>query len=440
MAERKGWVQDKVHDLLFGRDAASESVPRVAVDSGGDGDGHDADPVDFETRLERFFDSVDDGNRRISAGKLQIVDLRGVRASLGERWDRGRDIVHSVATSVIRRRLGPADVMARHSEDSYIVLFAQLAEDEARLKAKVMADEIGARLLGELDGPDAIDVRSVVAHVDGTIAFQELDGPALIERLMADAEARFAALSAPGGDAADDEPLDTRCDAVFSPCWFVPKRVVSASLCELTLLANDGAASRVPESAGHEALAHFALRKSVDRLSEVLDAGGVEIVLTPVHYATVANEHALHRFVETASKVPEPCRKLLCFEVVGVRHELAPAKFNAALATIGRHGRAVMCRVALDFAGARLLDRAAVHAIGVHLHNRTGADERLLDRLTAFARHAATHGLAAYCFGLGDRAQVLGAIEAGFTYIHGSPIRGERGGLARFDLGDLAAS
>lgn len=458
MALLKGWMRRKMYDLLIGDDAgpvvqvhetqapgaAENAAPRGAEPvAPADGAGDTDELAELEARMGRFFQSVDQGNRQLSAGKLQIVDLAGLRDQLGGYWEKGGELVHQLATGVIKRHLDPADVMSRHRDDSYILLFARLSEDEAKIKAKLIADEIEERLLGASSGKHAIKVKSVVAHVDGTVGFAELDGEALIERLMTEAEEQFAQFdeSLNGSREADAaELLEQRYAAVFSPVWYVPKHVVSSDLCEIETRDGGSILDRIPDAATREAIDHFALRHSVTRLVDTLTRGEMEVVIVPVHYATLMDDHSRGRYLEAMSKVPADCRRLICHEVLKVPNEIAPARFNSVMATLKRYTRSIMCRVALDFRGFRLIDPPAVHALGVHLHRYRGKESGLIPRLQSFARDAEARGFKPSVFGLRTRSQAVAALGAGFVYVHGDPVKAESGGISSFALADLYTS
>ncbi len=454
MAKLKGWMRRKMHDLLFGDEAgpaAHVHETAAPLPRGGPGAVASAlaappadaeESADLEARLSRFFESVESGNRKLSAGKLQIVDLAGLREQLGGRWAEGGELVHQLAYGVIKRHLGPADVVSRHRDDSYIVLFAQLTEDEAKIKAKIIADEIEERLLGASQGRQAIKVKSVVAHVDGTVSFAELDGEALIERLMAEAEEQFARLNAePDGDGEDATAwVERRYAAVFSPMWYVPKRVVSSDVCRIEPREDAPLLNRVPDAATREAIDHYAMHRCVARLVDTLANGKVEVVILPVHYATLMDDHSRQRYLEAMSKAPEDVRRLLCHEVLSVPNELAPTRFNSVMDTLRRFSRSITCRVRLDFGAFRLIDPPTVHAIGINLHQYSGNETELLPRLQRFARDAEARGFKPYVLGLRTRSQAMGALAAGFVYMHGDPVKAETGGISSFDLTDLYGS
>lgn len=446
MAHVKGWMRKKMVDLLFGDEASPAGHAPVENREATGGSPAVPSPTrdeaaDVESQLSRFFDSIDQGNRKISAGRLQMVDLAGLREHLGGQWEKGGEMIHQMAAGVIKRHLGRADVMSRHKDDSYIVLFAELSEEEAQIKAKFIADEIEERLLGASSGEHAIKVKSVVAHVDGSVAFKELDGDALIERLMAEAEEQFAKHSAQlEGEQHAASSLDDRYEVRFSPIWYVPKQVVSAHLCRIETRDGADAMAKIPDAKTREGIDHFALQHGVERLVDQLSKGQVEVVMVPVHYETLMDDHGLRRYIEAMSKVPEQCRHLICHQIQRVPNELAPARFNSVMSTLKQYSRAIICLVALDVHSPRLIEPTAVHSIAVDLRSFTGQEAKLMVRLQSLAAEVERRRFKSGVFGLRTRSQVMGALAAGFTYIHGTPIRAEHGGLAAFGLADLYAS
>src|SRR5215831_6586171 len=69
------------------------------------------------------------------AGKMQFVDLEAIKAELGERWQTIADKVREVTQRTIERRLAPGDAFVAYDDDTYLLLFANLTEAQARIKS-----------------------------------------------------------------------------------------------------------------------------------------------------------------------------------------------------------------------------------------------------------------------------------------------------------------
>src|SRR5215831_21375969 len=69
------------------------------------------------------------------AGRMQFVDLEAIKAELGERWQTIADKVREVTQRTIERRLAPGDAFVAYDDDTYLLLFANLTEAQARIKS-----------------------------------------------------------------------------------------------------------------------------------------------------------------------------------------------------------------------------------------------------------------------------------------------------------------
>jgi hypothetical protein len=133
----------------------------------------------------------------LMATKLHIVTLRSFRVMVGEEWPRLVERVGMIVDGVMRRYLGPKGLYSRYGEDTFILGFTTLSEEEGRRQAVLVVNELMQRLIGErfvgaqicLAEADAKDI----LDADG-----QLDPDAMETRI---AEAEPVAEAAPAGDA-----------------------------------------------------------------------------------------------------------------------------------------------------------------------------------------------------------------------------------------------
>jgi hypothetical protein len=147
------------------------------------------------------------------AGKLQFVDLDAIKAELGERWQIIADKVREVTQRTIERRLAPGDAYVAYDDDSYLLLFANLTEAQARIKATAIAMEIRQRMTGDFNLVDRYWVRTFVADLADARADGAPELAALDRRLGATRELAHGRNSA----------------AADAPLWDRPPRVVPPS-------------------------------------------------------------------------------------------------------------------------------------------------------------------------------------------------------------------
>lgn len=124
----------------------------------------------FEIELQGLID----GHGTVLAGKMQFVDLSGTKKKYPKQWEQMSDPLHALASSVIGRSIDAEDVYTRLG-DSHVIVFAKLAQEDAKKRCVAMTAEI-SELLGE-QGVDSsmIAAKSVVGEVDGRAALEELD-------------------------------------------------------------------------------------------------------------------------------------------------------------------------------------------------------------------------------------------------------------------------
>jgi PAS domain S-box-containing protein len=109
---------------------------------------------------------AEDTNTNVeSAGRIKLVGLEEVRTVLGDRWPAAAARAMATAEAVIRRRCGPGDSFSRIDDTSFLMCFSELNEQEASLRAALIAREVRERLIGQGDDPEAAQVRSVAAAV-----------------------------------------------------------------------------------------------------------------------------------------------------------------------------------------------------------------------------------------------------------------------------------
>src|ERR1700743_813718 len=100
---------------------------------------------------------------RTAAGKLDLLDLTGIKSRMGERWEKTSDLVERFFDGAIRRNLGPGDTFIRLDELSYILLLRDLSPEEAKIKCCTICEELSERLFG--DQVHSASLRTLVASL-----------------------------------------------------------------------------------------------------------------------------------------------------------------------------------------------------------------------------------------------------------------------------------
>jgi len=84
-----------------------------------------------------------------ASGRVQILTVAHLRASLGDGWQRYKSRVILIAETTIGRMIGKGNTFIAQDEDSWLLLMPALSEREAELKADDIARVLGEKLVGE---------------------------------------------------------------------------------------------------------------------------------------------------------------------------------------------------------------------------------------------------------------------------------------------------
>jgi hypothetical protein len=89
-----------------------------------------------------------------ASGRVQLLSLATFRAEIGELWDQYKDRILLIAETTIARRIGRGNTFIVQDEDSWLLLFPGLDEQEAQVRADAIAAVIGEKLVGARFAPE----------------------------------------------------------------------------------------------------------------------------------------------------------------------------------------------------------------------------------------------------------------------------------------------
>ncbi len=194
-------------------------------------------PLDQPSEFQHALRERADGNdcATLIAGHVQLVGLGEVRSAFGANWPQVAERSHAIASQVIREHLTADDVYAPANDDSYVLCFGTLGEDEAARQANLIAQDVRLALLAEFGDPALGKIAAHTAKVE--VQTHEIDGgaQALVELVAArlskarqtlETQARIAVRNAVQDDVVEFHRVVT-ADLQQSPLWVVqlPDRV-----------------------------------------------------------------------------------------------------------------------------------------------------------------------------------------------------------------------
>jgi hypothetical protein len=404
----------------------------------------------------------------IHGARLSLVGLGELRTHLGDRWPELSERVHSLAQVVIARHLTPGDVFDAHGDDGYVVLFSQLSKIEADFKCRVIAKEIGAKLLGsDWDRLAAVEGVSIelarqsveTGDFDQALSSAIASGAPMPREVPGHAPPMrpIAAPAAPlsSGEAAmiaiekqprADEtgkivtekppapaPATSEQRGIYEPIWDfrvqallhfrLGQRAIGDALSDIAAAEQDFAS----------------LSKVLLDLDQLARLGRRLPVVCPIHAGTLNHKAWRDQLVRILQSSTPPLIKRVTLEVMVARTADSgwPGRLDAVCKDIPAR---CVARVGPDadltgFARAR-----SIAQVNLELPANFSAGKASIARLEVFARQADAARLACGVLGLRTRALTLAASAAGFNQLSGPAVHRPvpaLGHAVQFDLSSL---
>jgi GGDEF domain-containing protein len=149
--------------------------------------------ADIEAKIGAILAHRPDDTKLVG-GKINLLNLEEIKRRLGPKWPRHEEQVHQFVARTLERRLTDKDFFTRSDQDTYLILFHDVSEAEAKLKCALLGKEISDHFFGELanESGEGLQVETVFASVDGSLARQGVSLSDAIGKALAKAEVEAA--------------------------------------------------------------------------------------------------------------------------------------------------------------------------------------------------------------------------------------------------------
>jgi len=253
------------------------------------------------------------------AGKIKLVGLREVKASLGSRWETVADRAMATAEHVIKSRCDRGDTYARTPEGDFLLCFsAGTNEDEAAFRAASIAREIRLRLIGEGQDSRTADVSAITTAIEltgGKSETGDLLNAALSERL----NARLAASEAKAREILRAATATAACE--LEPVYGARAKTPVAFFASLPAKLDQRiqAAYGALPAAERAAYDYDRLVLGVAAEQAVADTHHrARIIFVNVSFEVILDRHLEERYLETCRSLDQRVRDRLILIVDGV--------------------------------------------------------------------------------------------------------------------------
>lgn len=368
------------------------------------------------------------------AGRINVIGLARIKEKFGARWERIAERADRIARNVIAKRLAPGDIYCAWEDDGYLLVFATLSTDEARLKCLVLADEIAKALLG-LGEPSDLRLKIAVARIDAELRLhdiQAIDEIAPRAAAIGEVAANGAVMSGAGAALQADpaqgersgEPAEAEPRFCYRPVWDTARGAIATYRCIATMPAAQSAppASLDGSDTALIRLDRAAQRRVLHDLDALLRQDKRVLLMVPVHYETLASWPRRQDYVAQLEQLSAARQQLIVVEILRMPDGMPQGRMAELVAPLRRYCRAVAVRVpfaAADFAPIKL---AGAIAIGCDIDELDLTEYAVIHEMGPFQRAAEKAGLASFIRGIGTRSLAAAALATGFTYVAGDAV------------------
>lgn len=382
---------------------------------------------------------------QVAVGRLQIIGFHAVQERLGDRWPQMQERIPAAIESVFRRRLSPRDVFRRHDALVYLVLFAELSLDEARIKAHLIAEEIWRQLFG-MGGPDdKIDVSLLTINLetnqienapdlDTLLARQfeaaAIEAASLHQSITAPQDRQVLEAPIPQAAAGEEPEVAGHTYLSFAPIWATQHDAVTSYYARMCLIGGP-----LDVLYGHDILRR---RESAPRMIYDFDLATLArvhaaafrlgkkrspaVLVCPVHYTTLVNREARQEYLALCAQLPRFATRHIILEVCGLSEGFPSHIAFEIRYWLRSYFRAIWAQIPPSPAAIANLKDAGFNAVGFDAR-QFAPFTRLAKLAPPFVEMARRHKLRHYVHGLTTPQAVVIAAESGLDLLSGDAVQ-----------------
>jgi hypothetical protein len=371
----------------------------------------------------------------ISAAKVAVLNLEGIKTALGPKWQRVESLVLAYFDQAIKQSLKPGDVYFKRSELGYVVICPDLSVEETQAKCAALSREICRHLFGEegievamrncigqVDRAWLRKYKNVIAVID--YALETRGKATVITREKSRDEEPSSPLGLDFSSAEDRQDSNAELSFVYRPLWDSATRRIDTYLCQ-PIRSKSASASPLGNAqflsaAGDAACAlldRTVLAHCATRLRTIPGDGARPILAVPLHFSTLARGVPWNMFGQVYREIPQNILRELAFVVFGL-DGVPNVRLMQELPklSLARH---ILCVAEPDGAIAARFAFVRAHAIGVQLPETHWHGRPVMRSLAADARR---NGQQSFVLGVSGSSTGAHAIAGGVRYLEGPAI------------------
>ncbi len=382
---------------------------------------------DLALRLRRIFD----GRDPTQAGSLHLLGLDSLHEKLGPRWMEVAARVHALTGKLLEQHLSSKDAWFRHGEESYVVVFAQLGPEQARLVCAKVVEELQVMLLGHAD-TDSITVRTMVHEIGSDVMLVPSSLTQMLDAAHRGsvAETGGSPIVRPSGFRA---PLLARAGPPmvrYRPVWDVQRQVLSLYMARScreregrTPLWGYDCLDDQEDATSILELDLFVARDALETALDLYENRFRFFLSLPLHFESLAVTARRQEVMGTLRSIPRHLLSFMTYHLHGVPDGVPTGRLSELVSALKPFGRTVMLEQTAPGMGLNAAEAAGVRVVNMSLPHDASA-ERWRPEIVRFATGAGRHRLLPAVEGVASLEMEDICEEAGVRFLSGDLIGG----------------
>ena len=365
------------------------------------------------------------------AGGVHIVTLKSVKEGFGSKWETHHEKIMLIAESVIRQRLAEKEICSRYGDEAFLLLMPELSEKDGESKARTIANEVRARLLGEDKEYGQILIDAVVTDLATVAPEQGTDVVTEVAQALAKKADLLSADSALAQtDTGSPRLVDrflSQIEIKYRPIWS-PKKGMVVSY-------NSYPYRSTPYGTIHgAAVLHggfadpFAIELDIFLADQAIEAAirlshheSRPLVGLQAHFTSLIGtkkERLVKIFNKTHGRLPSGS---LIVEIVGIPEFTPAAKIQEVVQLTLQYSKTVAVQLPAGNRQAALFHQAGATFQGFDLGNQqeSQSEAAMLKKLRFMVAESTAAGLKPYILNVDTRVAFQESLTAGFVLLGG---------------------
>ena len=352
----------------------------------------------------------------LARGCVQVIGLEALRDKAGPLWEKIRAGIYSRLETILRQRLGPADLFVAIDEVFYLVTMPAMNAEDSQVACLGAAHELYTGYFGQCDLGMVHLYRAVKAAGDAIgierISKEELG--ILAERAgvtNGTGKARTEPTRVPPPVASESNSADNR--AQFQPVWDARNEAITLYRCVPQPIA-------VRQGSSVVALEDLApkfrtkvelscLHQGIATLVRHLERGERFLMAFSVAYETLSSHTGRVEFTNACRELSSDLRQYIVMQLTDVPLGVPHSRLADLVMTLRPFARAVMSEIPTSCRSYAAYEDIGLQAIGLNLERAKLAPRELSDEIAKLTTAAKRLSVSGFLWGVGDMGTLSSA-------------------------------